>query len=217
MSVPNVKPGGVAMAELIGDVDELIGLIRRAATQSVLDAEEEARRQSEEIVAAATEKAHAVQAQAHAAAQRDAEADYRRSLAQADLDLQEEHLHRREALLDRAWTEAETRLHALVDSPGYAVVLQRLAQAAATALGSDPVLLAADAKGHALLTPERLADWSQAAGVRFQRQREPAAIWGGLMAADETERRVVDSSFASRLALAREALREEIADILELR
>lgn len=205
------------MPEVIGDVDELISLIRRAATQTALDAEEEARRTREDLLAAAHKEADDLRAQAKADAKRKANAAHRRILAQAALDVQRQHLEQREALLERAWTEAETRLRALPDTAGYVDVLPRLAKDAAAALRTTTVLLAADAKGHPQLTPERLAAWGEATGVEFRCQPQPAAIWGGLVARDEAGRRVVDCSFAARLARAREELREQVADRLEIR
>ena len=204
------------MPELIGDVDELVSLIRRSATQSVLDAREEARQESQEILDSATEEIEQMQAEANVAAKREAEALHRRTLAQAALDIQQQHLQRREALLDSVWDEAKARLRLLVDDPQYVAVLKRLALEAATALATDTVTLASNAKGHDLLTPERLADWGAEAGTTFRRAPHPAEPWGGLFAADEAGRRVVDNSFPNRLALAREELREQVAALLEM-
>jgi vacuolar-type H+-ATPase subunit E/Vma4 len=204
------------MPELIGDVDELVSLIRRSATQSVLDAREEARQESEAIRKSATEEIEQIQAEANVAAEREAEALHRRALAQAALDIQRQHLQRREALLDSVWDEAERRLRLLVDSPRYVAVLKRLALEAAPVLAADTVVLAADAKGDDLLTPERLAEWGAEAGTTFRRAAQPADTWGGLFAADEAGRRVVDNSFPNRLAFALEELREQVAVLMEM-
>jgi V/A-type H+-transporting ATPase subunit E len=205
------------MPELFGDVDELIRLIRRSATQSELNAQEEARREREEILAEAAAKAEQLRTEAHNTAERDAETAHRRTLAQAELEIQRQRLQKREALLDRAWAEAEARLRKLADDPAYAEVLQRLAQTAAATLATDVVLLTADAQGYGLLTPERLAAWSDQVGTTFRRHSDPADIWGGLVASDEAGRRIVNNSFDVRLALARDELREQIADLLEIR
>lgn len=205
------------MPEVIGDVDELIHLIRRAATQAALDAEEEARRTRETLLAAAHREAEDLRARAEADAMRKAAAAHRRILAQAELDVQRQHLERREALLERAWAKAESRLRALPGTAGYVDVLQCLATEAVAALGVKTVLLAADAKGHTQLTPKRLTTWGKTTGVDFRRQPQPAAVWGGLVAGDVSGRRVIDCSFEVRLARAREELREQVADRLEIR
>ncbi len=204
------------MPELIGDVDELASLIHRAATQSVLDAREEARQESRDILNSATAQIQRIQAEASVAAKREAEVLHRRTLAQAALDIQRQHLQRREALLDSVWDEAEARLRLLVDDPRYIHLLKRLALEAASAVASDTIVLAADAKGHDLLTPERLAEWGSEAGTTFRRAPQPADTWAGLFAADEAGRRVVDNSLPHRLASAREELREQVAALLEI-
>jgi vacuolar-type H+-ATPase subunit E/Vma4 len=202
------------MPELIGDVDELIGLIRRSATQSALDAQEEARQKTQKILDDAAQKIDQIRAQAQIEAEHNADVEHRRTLAQTDLEIQRRHLECREALLEQAWETAETRLRELVHDPDYEEVLQRLANAAAAVLDRQSVLLAADSDGHKLLTPERLAAWGEQSPFDFRRQEQPAKTWGGLIAADESGRCLVDNSFDVRLKLARNELRERVAEAL---
>jgi vacuolar-type H+-ATPase subunit E/Vma4 len=205
------------MAQIVGDLDELTGLIRRSARQEALDVEAAARRRAQQVQEEARTKAAALRAEILAAVGQEAAVERRRMLARAALDAQHRRLVAREELSDQVWTEAERNLRALPGQPGYDEVLRRLALAAARALGRDTVVVASDAVGHALLTAERLAEWSAAAPARFMRAEQPASIWGGLLAWDVDLRRQVDASFATRLALARSEIREEVAEILGIR
>ena len=204
------------MPEVIGNLEELTAVILRAAQQKALNEEAEARRNAGRILEQAQAEAQQIREHILAQARKRAEEERRRVLAQATLEAQRQHLQTRENLLNRVWAEAEQRLRALPQQPEYMDVLRRLALLAAQTLGGNRIILAADARGHDLLTPKHLAAWSAEAQVTFQRAAEPAPIWGGLIATHENGRQQVDASFATRLALARQVLRERIAAILEI-
>ena len=203
------------MAEVIGDVDELISIIGRTAQQAALNVEVDAQRQVQEQLEQARADAQQLQGRILQQAQKQA-AEVRRLQAQAALDAQRLRLQTREALLEQVWAAAEQRLRALPDRAEYLLVLQRLALAAAQILGAGTLRLIADPKGHALLTPERLATWRGATAVTFVRAPTPGAQWGGLLAIHEDGRRQVDATFATQLALARTQLREQVAARLEV-
>ena len=147
-------------------------------------------------------------------ARRQAEETQRQTGAQAALDGQHRRLLAREALLEKAWAEAEKRLRMLTGEPRYVDILERLALFGARQLDAQTILLAADTTGHALLTPERLAAWSQVAGVTFVRAPAAVAAWGGLTASDAQGRSQIDCIFATRLAQAHAELREQLAERL---
>lgn len=204
------------MAEVIGDVDELISIIGRTAQQAALNVEVDAQRQVQEQLDQARADAQQLQGRILQQAQKQAAEARRRLQAQAALDAQRLRLQTREALLEQVWAAAEQRLRALPDRAEYLLVLQRLALAAAQILGAGTLRLVADPKGHALLTPERLATWRGATAVTFVRAPTPGAQWGGLLAIHEDGRRQVDATFATQLALARTQLREQVAARLEV-
>ena len=136
----------------------------------------------------------------------------RRLLARVALDVHQQRLVAREALLDQVWAEAERQLRALPGQPAYGEVLRRLALAAAPVLGQGHYHPGSRSQWViALLTAERLAEWSAAAPSPFMRAEQPAPIWGGLLAWDVDTRRQVDASFATRLALAHAESREQVA------
>ena len=204
------------MPEVLGDVGELVAVIRRSAQQEALNIEAEARRRAQAMLDEAQAQAAALRTHALEQAQNTAGQESRRLLAQAALAAQRRRLQAREELLAGIWQESEQQLRAIAAGPGYEHVLHRLAVAAAAGLAAPTVVLSADPRGQALLTPERLAAWSAAAGVQFVRAAAPASTWGGLIAADAGGRREIDATFPTRLALAQQDLRESVARLLEV-
>ncbi len=204
------------MAEIIGDPEELMAIVRRTAQQEALSREAEAQRQIQRKEAEANAEAKRIAAEILAAAQAEAATTRQQQLAQAELAQQHALLRARQALLDQVWVAAEEQLHTLVGQAEYGEILARLARRAAQILQSGTITLTADPQGHELLTAERLAAWRAATGVTFVRGPTPAATWGGLLARHEDGRRQVDATFATRLALARDALREQVAQRLEI-
>lgn len=202
------------MAEIIGDLEELTGLVRRSARQETLGVEADSRRRAKQVRDQADAKAQHLRGEILAVAQSEAVRERQRLLAQVALETQRRLLTEREALLDQVWVAAEQALRALPGQATYAEVLRRLAMAAGRVLGQGPIVLAADPVGHELLTSGRLAEWSTAAQMQFVCAQQPAPIWGGLLARDVDARRQVDASFATRLELARAELREQVAQRL---
>lgn len=199
------------MAGMIGDLEELTALIHRAARQEALDVEAGARQTANQTRDTAAAEAQALHAQTLAAARATSARERQRLLAQVALETQRQLLAAREQILDSVWAQAELALRATPSEPDYDQTLRRLALAAARSLGQGDIVLAADAAGHALLTPDRLTAWSAEAHVTFVRADEAAPIWGGLLARTADSRRQVDGSFPTLLALASSQLRERIA------
>lgn len=204
------------MAEVIGDLNELLNVLGRTARQEALSQEAEAKRYAQHVLEEAQAQAQQVREEILEQARKQAEEVRRRTLAQARLQAQRIRLQAREALLDRVWQQAEERLRALTAQPEeYAEALHRLALRSGRILGGPAVTLAADPQGHPLLTQERLAAWSKEAGLTFQAAPSPVQSWGGLVATDTSGRRQVDATFPTRLALARETIREQVMALLE--
>jgi vacuolar-type H+-ATPase subunit E/Vma4 len=202
------------MPAVIGDLEDLTGLVRRTAHQEALEINTAAARAVQRVQEEAKRAAAQVRAEILADASRDLTEERRRQLARVALAAQHEHMTVREELLEQVWAEAERQLRQLVSQPEYPAVLRRLALAAAQVLGPGTILLAADPVGQALLSPLELAGWSEQAQAQFVGAPEPAAIWGGLLAWDADRRRQVDGSFATRLAHARAELRAQVAEML---
>ena len=201
------------MQQAMGDLEALLADIRRRAQQQGLDVETGARQRAEAVLAAAEPNGAELADALLREAARDTEALRLRILSQGELDARHRFIQARERILDSVWREVEARLRQLVTTPGYARVLESLAQLAARELASRRVVLAADPAGHRLLTQERLASWGRQVGVSFESAEEPANTWGGLLAYSGRER--YDATLSGRLELAREVLREQVFEQLD--
>lgn len=204
------------MAEIIGDPEELMAIIRRTAQQEAINIEAEARRQRQRQRQEAEAEAQQIRDKILSTAQAQINEDRRRQLSQAALENQHQLLQAREELLEQVWQKAENALRTIVNQENYATILQGLALFAAKTLSPGEVTLAADPQGHTLLSQEHLKAWSQSAQVTFIRTAAPADIWGGVIATHADGRRQVDGSFATRLELARNNMSEQVAAQLQI-
>lgn len=198
------------MAELHGDLEALLAEAQRRAEQRALERETAADRRAEEMLAGADEAAAQTLDERRAHTQAESSTLRERLLARGDMAVQRAMLTHREALLDRVWEAAWAGLQARANVPErYLTALRSLARLAARTLRAPDIELASDARGHALLTPERLAAWGRDDGVRYTAAAGPIDIAGGLEA--RAGRLRFDGTFATRLQQARTALREDVA------
>jgi vacuolar-type H+-ATPase subunit E/Vma4 len=204
------------MSKIIGNLDELISLVHRTARQEELDIIAEANRRAEQTQEEARVAAKQFREELLQRTQQEASSERKIMLARHALAAQHQRIEHRERLIEEVWALAEQQLRDVPTQPGYITVLRSLALRAAAVLHQPTIVLAADAHGHQLLTATRLAEWSADARVQFVQAEAPAAIWGGIIASDSSGRQQVDASFAARLALARQELREAVAAELEL-
>lgn len=197
------------MAEVQGDLEALLAEAHRRAEQRALEHEAAASRRAEEILRGAEEAAERALEERRVHTRAEADALRERLLALGEMACQRVTLARREDLLDAVWDAARERLDACAENPEcYLSALRGLARLGARTLVSDEIELASDARGHALLTPERLDGWGRADGVRYRRADLPIAASGGLEA--RAGRLRFDGSFEARLEQARSGLRDEV-------
>jgi len=200
------------MPEVIGDLEALLAEVHRRTEQRAFGLEQEAKQRVLELLEQADAEAkEAAEVLARQAQGRETELR-RQLLAQSELEVKRRLIEAREALLEGVWREAETRLRQLPEDPSYPETLRRLTLAATQELGQKHLLLAADPRGHELLTPQRLAAWSKEADACLERASQAMDSWGGLQL--HCGRRRYDATFASRLELARQVLREEVFALL---
>jgi V/A-type H+-transporting ATPase subunit E len=202
---------------MIGNLDQLETTIQCAgrgeAHTMIKEAEERANRIREE----ARQKADTIRTERVCEARARAKQQYRQQRAEAAQTARRAYLTTREELLDQVWQQAEQQLRQLPDdTEAYANALHRLTRVAIQTLGTGRLLLAADPNGHKLLTAQRLQAWSESASdeygetVTLERADEPLNTWGGLVVTDGEQRRRVDATFATRLAVARQELRDTL-------
>ncbi|MFP4440702.1 MAG: V-type ATP synthase subunit E [Chloroflexaceae bacterium] len=205
------------MPRISGDLSQLETTIKHAGRGEANTRMQEAEARAERIREEAREEADNIRTDLVRQARAEAEQQRRRQRSEAAQHARRDYLLAREELLAQVWQQAEQRLRQLPDdAEAYAETLCRLTWRAVQTLGSGRLRLAADAKGHELLTGQRLEEWSQAAGEEFdaavtlERADEPIDTWGGLVVTDTEKRRRVDATFATRLAVARDELRDTL-------
>jgi vacuolar-type H+-ATPase subunit E/Vma4 len=200
------------VAAILGDPEALVAEVSRRAHHRAVAIAEEAGRRATAILDGAKQESDSIRRQSGEAAGRQLAALVRRNTARAELEGQRRFILFREVPIDRIWHAAEEQLRGLVQQPIYRDVLKRCALRAASELGGSELVLAADPVGHQLLSTEVLDQWSKEAGVRFRRAQEPAATWGGLLAASGRFR--FDATFPTLWAMAQVTLREKVFQIL---
>ncbi len=201
------------MFDVRGDLEALVAEAHRRVEQRALEHEASADHRAAQTLSEAEAAAAALRAEASTRAA-DAAAEARhRLLAQGEMRAKRAAIQRRETLLEAVWDHAREELSALPGDPErYLATLRRLAALAARRLAASEVTLASDARGHALLTPSRLAAWGAEDGVRYRLAPEPIPVLGGLQAS--AGRLHVDATFETRLEEARRTLREPILTLL---
>ena len=171
------------MFEVRGDLEALVAEAHRRVEQRALDHEASAERQAAQALNEAEGAATAWLDEARARTQEIAAEARHRLLAQGEMRAKRTAIERREALLETVWKRAGDELSALPgDERRYLGMLRRLAAQAALRLASSEVTLATEPRGHALMTPSRLAAWGAEDGVRYRLAPEPRPILGGLEA-----------------------------------
>lgn len=204
------------MVRIIGDLDDLAAKVEHTARSEANERLVEAQRRVATISEDAADRAEQVRREILDEVREKAKRERRQRLAEARLTSKRNRLTAREELLDGVWEQAETRLRDLVESDDYVEVLRRLAWLAVETLRTGRLVLAADLRGHELLTEERLHAWNEEAGetfdvsVAFECAGEPADIWGGLIATEADGRRRLDATFSTRLEIAREEVRDAV-------
>jgi V/A-type H+-transporting ATPase subunit E len=208
------------MSEVIGDLEDLLEAIRLTAHGRAKDKETQAEHRADRIVKQAQQEADQLHEQILRQGHAQAQAERRQRLAEAAQQAQSQRLRAREEILQEVWEKAEAQLRDLVDSDDYATVLRQLAWLAVRTLGAGDLILAADPRGHELLSQDRLDSWSEEASdafgtaVSFERAAKPADTWGGLIATQKQGKEQMDAWFAVRLEIAHSELRDEISQRL---
>jgi len=200
------------VAAILGDPEALAAEVGRRAQLRAVEITEEARRRAAAILEGANEERESIRRESEQTGERQLAALVRRNTARAELEAQRRFILLREAPIQRVWDAAEERLRAITQQPNYVEILKRCALGAARELGASELVLAADPVGHELLSVATLEQWSKEAGLRFRRAPQPAATWGGLLAASGRVR--FDATFPTQLGMAQLSLRELVFQIL---
>lgn len=200
------------MAELRGNVEELVAQVHRSAERRALATEAAADAQAKRIEGEGEARVEAARAAAREECAARTEEQRRSQLARADLERRRARLDAREARLERVWSAAHAELERRTRGPDGDAARAALCRDAARRLGGDAVVVTLDPDAHARLTAADVAAWADADGPALELDPEPLPTGHG--ARVSADRASVDATFEGRLAQARETLRGTVADLL---
>ena len=214
------------MAEIIGNLEQLLTAVQHTAHSDADHLRGDADERARNIRDDAEERASRIRESILGDARAEADEIRRRHAVQMTREARREYLEAREGLLEKVWQGASVRLDEIrEDADRYRSVLRCLLFDALALTGGGEYLVASDAKGHELLAEKQLEEWASEAGERLNEKirlvaaDEPAPecrgdlrrVAGGLVVSERQGRRRINMSFAARLELARDELREEVA------
>jgi V/A-type H+-transporting ATPase subunit E len=135
------------------------------------------------------------------------------SEASARIEAQTLKLKRREQLLAQVFDRAQEQLASATQWPDYDQVARHLVRDAVTHLGSDNILVRADAETQAVLTPDVLAELATELGV-YMRPGEPISEGTGIILETPDGHCRYDNRLETRLSRIQSALRTPVYRIL---
>jgi V/A-type H+-transporting ATPase subunit E len=135
------------------------------------------------------------------------------SEASARIEAQTLRLKRREQLLAQVFDRAQERLASATQWPDYDQVARHLVRDAVTHLGSDNILVRADAETQTVLTPGVLAELATELGV-YLRPGEPISEGTGIILETPDGHCRYDNRLETRLSRIQSALRTPVYRIL---
>lgn len=185
---------------------------------------EEAREEAQQIVESAQTRAQIIYQEAETQvkaegdvilerARKKAETLRSQAEASARIDAQTLKLKRREQLLEQVFGRAREQLASAVQWPDYGQVARHLVRDAVQHLGSDNILVRADAETQKVLTPHVLADLASELGV-YMRPGEPLSEGTGIILETPDGHCRYDNRLETRLARIQSALRTPVYHIL---
>ena len=185
---------------------------------------EKGQKEAGEIISSAREQASRILQEARENTQRDLEervskerqSAYQRAqrvVSAAELKAGQQVMVTRQALLNEVFEEAEKRLSALRDGPGYPNTLRLLAIHAISSIPEGHCWIQVREKDQGLFSQDMLIDLSKKTGQAVELLPEPAEINGGCLAFSANKKVLVDFSFDALLKRAEPRLKELMANI----
>ena len=183
---------------------------------------EKGQKEAGEILSRAGEQANRILQEARENTQRDLEkrvsqerqSAYQRAqrvVSAAELKAGQQVMVTRQALLSEVFDDAEKRLSALRDEPGYPNILRLLAIHAVSSLPEEHCWIQVREKDQGLFSQDMLIDLSKETGQTVELLPEPADINGGCLAFSANKKVLVDFSFDALLKRAEPKLKELMA------
>ncbi len=178
------------------EAGEILSRAREQINRILQEAKENTQRELEERVSQERQSAH----------QR-----AQRVVSAAELKAGQQVMVTRQALLREVFEEAEKRLSALRDGPGYPNMLRLLAIHAVSSLPEGYCWIQVRKIDQGLFSQDMLIDLSKETGQTVELLPEPADINGGCLAFSANKKILVDFSFDALLKRAEPKLKELMA------
>jgi vacuolar-type H+-ATPase subunit E/Vma4 len=186
------------LQEAQGEAQQIVEGAQTQAQIIYQEAESQVKTEGNVILERARKKADTLRSQAEASAR---------------IDAQTLKLKRREHLLAQVFDRAREQLASATQWPDYDQVARHLVRDAVKHLGSDNVLVRADAATKRVLTPDVLAEMATELGV-YVRAGEPLLEGTGIMLETPDGQCRYDNRLETRLARIQSALRTSVYRIL---
>ena len=180
------------------DAGEILSRAREQANHILQEAKENTQRDLEEHVSQERQSAYQQTQQVVSA---------------AELKAGKQVMVTRQALLREVFDEAEKRLSALRDEPGYPNILRLLAIHAISSIPEEHCWIQVREKDQGLFSQDMLIDLSKKTGQAVELLPEPTDIKGGCLAFNANKKVLVDFSFDALLKRAEPRLKELMANI----
>ncbi|KUK44158.1 MAG: V-type ATP synthase subunit E family protein [Methanothrix sp.] len=200
--------------------DKIVHEIVRITDAQVELILQEARKDSDEILAESKKKAQAKKTAVLAKGQQQAEREQQRVLADAKMQVKREIFDVKEDLIKKSFGDAEERLKKLADSPEYSDTLKKMIVESAVVVGGGSLEVLVRKKDRALLSGEVLADLgeeiSKATGEDTELELSDDVITtiGGAIVRSKSGSIEANNTIESRINRLRSELRFKVAEIL---
>jgi V/A-type H+-transporting ATPase subunit E len=200
----SVKSGVAAIA------DEVIGDVQKEAEAIIASAENEAK----ETLRVAKEKADQMFAALLGEANQKSDSEKRKIASVTEVELRNQLLASKEALVDEAFTKATQALKAYVQTDEYPAHLLKLLTSIAQRMEQPVLIVEVNAKDQAILTPDALKKAGKTAKTELRLSDQTPNILGGCRVQTEDGKIVYDGTLDNRLQELKPELRAQIAKSL---
>lgn len=200
----SAKSGVVAIA------DEVIGDVQKEAEAIIASAENEAK----ETLRVAKEKADQTYTALLSEANQKSESEKSKIASVTEVELRNQLLASKEALVDEAFSKATQALKAYVETDEYPPYLLKLLSSIAQRMEQPVLVVEVNAKDQAILTPDALNKAGKKAKTELRLSGQTLNVLGGCRVQTEDGKIVYDGTLDNRLQELKPELRAQIAKSL---
>lgn len=207
------------MAGVVGDVDALRNQILKQAKEQAAEMLDRAQRVLERDLVYAQEEAEEIRSQQRAKVQPMVEMEKKKVLAAAEMQARRKLLEKKEELVSRIFTEAESKLEKLRGSEVYMDTISKLIEEGVAGINGD-VIVEFGEEDKGIFTPEAMSSMESRVAKSLGRDLQLEFrcvgnnVSAGVVIRSRDGRIVIDNSFAGRLKRLKEELRGKVSEML---